>query len=201
MPQYNRRMPNVKRIPKLSVPEDILQKVEATMLLPQEVTATRMRYKNLHFHNFSEIIQHPEIRKDIEKNMQIVKETEDYANLFSLLSEKAGADAADLLTEKLMRLKPGVDDDVLAALSEGYERGEVYEREDISAKIISLLESNKLRDMLDFSSLLMLLGRSKSRDVLPVLYSYFVFFRDNYPEEEYYEAPLFAMYDIVRPEA
>lgn len=195
MPQYNRRMPNVKRIPKLSVPEDILRKVEATMLLPQEVTATRMRYKNLHFHNFSEIIQHPEIRKDIEKNMQIVKETEDYANLFSLLSEKAGADAADLLTEKLMRLKPGVDDDVLAALSE------VYEREDISAKIISLLESNKVRDMLDFSSLLMLLGRSKSRDVLPVLYSYFVFFRDNYPEEEYYEAPLFAMYDIVRPEA
>ena len=195
MPQYNRRISNVKRIPKLSVPEDILQKVETTMLLPQEATATRMRYKNLYFHNFSEIIQHPEIRKDIEKNMQIVKETEDYANLFSLLSEKAGADAADLLTEKLMRLKPGVDDDVLAAPSE------VYEREDISAKIISLLESNKVRDMLDFSSLLMLLGRSKSRDVLPVLYSYFVFFRDNYPEEEYYEAPLFAMYDIVRPEA
>ena len=212
-------MPNVKRIPKLSVPEDILQKVETTMLLPQEATATRMRYRNLHFHNFSEIIQHPEIRKgveperlqEIEKNMQIVKETEDYANLFSLLSEKAGADAADILAEKLMRLKPGVDDDVLAALCEGYSNfffenslillGEVYEREDISAKIISLLESNKVRDMLDFSSLLMLLGRSKSRDVLPVLYSYFVFFRDNYPEEEYYEAPLLAMYDIVSPEA
>ena len=42
MPQYNRRIPNVKRIPKLLVPEDIIQKVETTMLLPQEATATRM---------------------------------------------------------------------------------------------------------------------------------------------------------------
>jgi hypothetical protein len=212
-------MPNVKRIPRLSVPEDILQKVETTLLLPEEVTATRMRYRNLRFNKFSELIQHPELRKDIpperlqeiEKNIRFVKETEDYDTLFSLLGEKTGADAADLLAEKLLQLNSGVVDDVLAGLCESYSNfffenslillSEVYKREDISDKIVSLLESNKVRDMLDFSSLLMLLGRSKSREVLPVLYSYFVFFRDNYPQEEYYEAPLLAMYDIIRPEA
>jgi hypothetical protein len=212
-------MPNVKRIPRLSVPEDILQKVETTLLLPEEVTATRMRYRNLRFNKFSELIQHPELRKDIpperlqeiEKNIRFVKETEDYDTLFSLLGEKTGADAADLLAEKLLQLNSGVVDDVLAGLCESYSNfffenslillSEVYKREDISDKIVSLLESNKVRDMLDFSSLLMLLGRSKSREVLPVLYSYFVFFRDNYPQEEYYEAPLLAMYDLIRPEA
>lgn len=219
MSQYARRMPNVKRIPRLSVPEDILQKVETTLLLPEEVTATRMRYRNLRFNKFSELIQHPELRKDIpperlqeiEKNIRFVKETEDYDTLFSLLGEKTGADAADLLAEKLLQLNSGVVDDVLAGLCESYSNfffenslillSEVYKREDISDKIVSLLESNKVRDMLDFSSLLMLLGRSKSREVLPVLYSYFVFFRDNYPQEEYYEAPLLAMYDLIRPEA
>ena len=219
MSQYARRMPNVKRIPRLSVPEDILQKVENTPLLPKEVTAARMRHRNLQFYKFSELIQHPEVRKDIpperlqeiEKNIRFVKETEDYDTLFSLLGEKTGADAADLLAEKLLQLNSGVVDDVLAGLCESYSNfffenslillSEVYQKENISDKIVSLLESNKVRDMLDFSSLLMLLGRSKSREVLPVLYSYFVFFRDNYPQEEYYEAPLLAMYDIIRPEA
>lgn len=219
MSQYARRMPNVKRIPRLSVPEDILQKVESIPLLPKEVTVARMRHRKLRFNKFSELIQHPEVRKDvpperlqeIEKNIKFVKETEDYDTLYSLLREKAGADAADLLAEKILQLKPDAADDVLAGLCESYSNfffensllllNEVYKREDISDKIVSLLESNKVRDMLDFSSLLMLLGRSKSREVLPVLYSYFVFFRDNYPQEEYYEAPLLAMYDIIRPEA
>jgi hypothetical protein len=75
--------------------------------------------------------------------------------------------------------------------------GNEYRSRDISKDIIDTLKTNKIRDPLDFSSILMLLGKSGDSDYIDILYSFYVFFRDNFADDEYYEGPLIGIYEII----
>ena len=57
--------------------------------------------------------------------------------------------------------------------------------------------SSKIRDPLDFSSLLMILGRSKDAKYIHFLYTFYVFFKDNFPDKEYYEGPFLGLNEII----
>ena len=48
-------------------------------------------------------------------------------------------------------------------------------------------------DTQDFASIIQTLGLVKNDRNLTYLYSFYVFFKDNFPDEDYFEGPLFGI--------
>jgi len=194
---------------------EMKQKIPSIYLSDDEITVIKLRHARIHFINISKLLSDESFTKEIpserlkemENHINEVKETTDYDYLFSLLSKTKGSDAIDILIEKLLHLKPNVFEDIIDGLCDNYSEifidnalitlKKVFEKNDISEQILNLLKSNKIRDPLDFASLLMVLGQSRNENLLETLYSFYVFFKDNFPDEEYFEGPLLAMCDIL----
>ncbi len=215
MIEHERRMPRFKRLPKYTMPPEVRERIPSLEMSDDEINVLRLRHAKMCFGSFSAILEDEKIRKtfppdriaEIESNIRKVKQAKGYALLYSLLFEPAGNDAIDILVQKLVSLKPSVYDDVLESLGSDYTDMffdnalilfyRCFDKEDISSKILSFLETNAVRDPLDFASLCMSLGSSKNEDLLDFLYSMYLFFKDNFPEDSYFEGPLLAMVDIV----
>jgi len=142
--------------------------------------------------------------KELEK---LLKTSNDYNALFACLSTKAGQDIFSKLANKLKELNPSFCKDILNHLTEAYTNiffdtaflilAQECKAQDISADIIATLKTNKIRNPLDFASLLMTLGQTRNRENLPLLYGFYEFFVDNFPDENHMLGPLLAIQDIV----
>ena len=215
MLEYTRRMPRYEKIPRIKATDDDIGKIRTAAFQEGLVTITRLREGKLDFLNIDEVAREamkralPNDSRTIElmESVNRVEVEESYENLFGFLSSSIGADAISVLISKLRSKKYDVYKDVLMKLATGYNNifmdnaililGTEFHVCDISVEIVHLLMSNNIRDPQDFSSLLMLLGRSNESTYLNFLYSYYVFFKNNFPEEEYFEGPLIALQEIV----
>jgi hypothetical protein len=215
MIEYKRRMPRVEKIPEISETKVNIQRLNNDTFNQDIITVNRLRYAKLHFVDFDEIAlsamkqkMPADIRtKEIIENIGKVESTENYNDLFDFLYSKIGCDAITSLMKKLRNKNPDLCRDVLSKLTTGYNDifmdnaililGKEYCYKDISNDIISALKTNKIRDPLDFSSLTMILGKSNDARHLNFLYTFYVFFKDNFPEEEYYEGPLLAINELT----
>jgi len=61
---------------------------------------------------------------------------------------------------------------------------------DISSKILKILEEDLVRDPKDFSVLAQLIGISNNDKMINYLYSFYMYFINNFPEDNYFEGPL-----------
>lgn len=215
MIEYKRRMPRFEKIPGISATKVNIQKLKKGTFNQDIITVNRLRYAKLDFGDIDEIAlavmkqkMPDDIRtKEIIENIGRVESTENYNDLFDFLSSKIGCDAITSLVKKLRNKKHNLYKDILSKLTTGYNDifidnaililGNEYCYKDISNDIISALKTNKIRDPLDFSSLTMILGKSNDTRHLNFLYTFYVFFKDNFPEEEYYEGPLLAINEIT----
>ena len=108
---------------------------------------------------------------EITENIEKVESENRYTVLFDYLSSGIGNDAISPLIKKLRDKNQNLYEDVLSKLTSDYTDtfmdnallilGGEYKYQDISDKIVETLMSSKIRDPLDFASLLMILGRSK----------------------------------------
>jgi hypothetical protein len=208
-------MPRYERIPRITATTKDIEELKTANFQEGPITVNRLRDAKLDFHNIDEValafmkrkLPDDSRTKEIMESVSRIELVENYEELFSFLSSRIGADATSALIRKLKSKKHDLYKDVLIKLTAGYNEifmdnaimilGNEFHQKDISDDIIHVLMSNKIRDPLDFSSLLMILGKSNDSRHLNFLYSYYTFFKDNFPEEEYFEGPLVAIKDIV----
>jgi hypothetical protein len=107
-----------------------------------------------------------------------------------------------------METKKSFFEDLLAKLREPYE--DLYfdnalmaifkilrDKPERGHGIISFLSEDKVRDPIDFSSLFMTLLATNSREHMDWLYTYFVFFQDNFPQDNHFLGPYYAMMSLL----
>ncbi len=215
MLEYERRMPKIEKIPQITATKVDIDKLNKVILDQDSVTVIRLRHAKLTFSNFDEItlaamkreLPNDTRTKEIIENIGKVESANRYDVLFDFLSIKIGNDAISPLIKKLRNKNKDLYRDVLAKLTGDYTNTFMdsaililcseYDHQDISDEIIGMLKTNKIRDPLDFSSLLMILGRSKDARYINFLYTFYVFFKDNFPEAEYYEGPFLGINEII----
>ena len=73
----------------------------------------------------------------------------------------------------------------------------LIEYDNMSSVILSLIKKDYVRDPKDFASLIQVLGKSKIREDINLIYSYYIYFKDNFPDDTHYEGPLFGMYYMM----
>ncbi len=215
MLKYERRMPRVGKIPQIKATEKDIDKLKSVTLDQELITVIRLRHVKLNFKNVDEIaleamkkINPEDLRiAEINENTKKVESENRYTVLFDYLLSGIGNDAISPLIKKLRDKNQNLYGDVLSKLTGDYTDafmdnallilGGEYEYQDISDEIISTLMLNKIRDPLDFASLLMILGRSKDSRHIDFLYTFYVFFKDNFSEKEYYEGPFLGLEEII----
>lgn len=215
MLEYKRRMPRYNRIPKITATNRDIENLSITRFRDDDISVTRLRYAKLDFQNIDEIaieLMQSKLPDDprtmeIMQSVHRIETSEKYDELFSFLSSRTGSDAFSPLIRKLRSKKDTLYMDVLSKLENGYNDifmdnaililGYEFNHRDISDDIIRTLLSDRVRDPQDFSSLSMLVGKSGDSRHIDFLYSLYIFFRDNFPEDEFFEGPLLAITDIT----
>ena len=215
MLNYERRMPRLKKIPQVKATEKDIDKLKKVILEQDVINEIRLRHTLSISKKFDEIAleamkqaipNDPRIT-EINKNIEKVESENRYAVLFEYLSTGIGIDAKSPLITKLRNKNSKLFVDVLSTLTGVFSNifidnalsilGGEYEYQDISDNIVETLMSGKIRDPLDFASLIMILGRSKDARHIDFLYTFYVFFKDNFSEEKYYEGPFFGLEEII----
>ena len=215
MLNYKRRMPRIEKIPQLKATKNDIDKFKKVILEQELITTIRLRHANLNFKNANEIALEAMKRvipgdsriTEINENIIKVESENRYTVLFDYLSSRIGNDAISPLIKKLRNKNSNLYRDTLLKLISNYSDtfmdnallilGGEYEYQDISDEIISTLMLNKIRDPLDFASLLMILGQSNDTRHIDFLYSFYIFFKDNFPDTEYYEGPFLGLDEII----
>ncbi len=215
MLEFKRRMPRFEIIPQIRATKEKIDNLKKLNFETDKITVIKLRRAKLDFENYDQLTidvmkqQSPndDRTKEIVKNIEKVKTTEVYEALFAFLSTKTGHDSISALIKKLRAKKQDLYKDVLFKLTSDYNDvfidnaililGNEYRSRDISKDIVDTLKTNRIRDPLDFSSILMLLGKSGDSDYIDLLYSFYVFFSDNFADDEYYEGPLIGIYEII----
>lgn len=215
MLNYERRMPRVGKIPQIKAMKKDIDKFKKVILERELITTIRLRHAKLNFKNVDEIALEAMKRvipgdsriAEINENIEKVESENRYTVLFDYLSSRIGNDAISPLIKKLRDKNQNLYRDVLSKLTCEYTDifidnaililGGEYVYQDISNEIINTLMLNKIRDPLDFASLLMILGRSKDTRHIDFLYTFYIFFKDNFPEAEYYEGPFLGLNEII----
>jgi len=70
---------------------------------------------------------------------------------------------------------------------------ETIKRKDISDEILDVLKKDKIRDPQDFAVLAQIMGLGDTNNKIVYLYSFYKYFINNFPEENYFEGPLFGI--------
>ena len=70
---------------------------------------------------------------------------------------------------------------------------ETIKKKDISDEILDLLKKDKIRDPQDFSVLAQIMGLADTNNKIMYIYSFYKYFINNFPEENYFEGPLFGI--------
>ncbi len=215
MLDYKRRMPRLTKIPQIKATKKDIDKLRNAPLSQEVVTTIRLRHAKMTFKNADEVVLNafkralPEDYRlaELKDNIKKVESENRYSVLFDFLSSRTGNDALSPLIRKLRNKNQNLFEDVLSKLISGYTDtfmdnaliildGE-FEYHDIGDRIVDTLKSGKIRDPLDFASLAMVVGRSKTAKHIDFLYTFYVFFKDNFPDKEYYEGPLLGLKDLL----
>lgn len=207
-------MPRYERIPIIDLPPEKLKEINQLPLSKIQVTVNKLRHVKISFPGHDEIarkllikkLKNDKRTKEALTNTKLIESCNEFNTLFSYLSTSVGCDAITLLNKKLKSINKDLYKMVLTKLEDAYNDlfidntivilANELRINDISENILEFLKLNKMRDPLDFSSMLMILGQSKNKGLINLLYSFYIFLKDNFPEEEYFEGPLLAIKDI-----
>jgi hypothetical protein len=210
--EFKRRMPKMEKIPLLNPPDDIEEWYKSEPFSDQKITEFKLRdfmfiendIQQFITKTMFEIVKDKEReRKYIEGKKSINKET-DVHKLLDLLNDEDYFDLnADIIT-RLDKLDANIYKHFLEKLKTEFSNQDFdniikilvinLRRKNISDEIIEVLEANYIRNPRDFASLLQILGLQKTEKNLTLLYTYYKFFKNNIPEEIYYEGPLLGIY-------
>ncbi|NLK46660.1 MAG: hypothetical protein GX297_08435 [Treponema sp.] len=209
---YNKRIHKYQKIPLLSVPENIEEWYKNQDFSENEITVFKLRHIFIRSPDIEEVIMRNVLKeiKDDQKRIENYKTNIEYINneesenvLLKLLNENSFQDCRVEIINKLISINENIFLKVLELLENDYTDiffdnslrilSRTALKRDISKEIISFINSNSIRDPKDFSSIIQILGCCKNEEVLQILFSIYNYLVDNFPDDEYYEGPLFGL--------
>jgi len=141
----------------------------------------------------------------IQKNIKIEK---DYTKLQDLLIQRNHRELVPEIIKRMCSLNENIYKEYINKLEEKYSEEEfddiinvlveVIKQKDISEEIIGLLKKDKIRDPQDFAVLSQILGIAVTGDKINYIYSFYRYFINNFPEENFFEGPLFGIEYYLR---
>jgi hypothetical protein len=201
--EYIRKMPKMEKIPLLNPPADIKEWYKSEPFSKDTVTEFKLRDFMFIENNIQQFITKImfEITKDKERERKyiegkdIINNETDVNKLLILLDDKAYFDLNMDIIARLHELDTNIYKHFLEKLKHefpDYDFDNIIKilvmklkTENISDEIIEVLEANYIRNPRDFSSLLQILGLQKTEKNIKLLYTYYRFFKNNFPEEPY----------------
>lgn len=219
---YKRRMPRFSKIRKIEFPANGRETLE-NFEYPEELIPTVLTLRRLSLDPRSEItdIAYKALKKsnkdservqEMERNRGFIENCDDYDTLFSLLSQSKGMDGLSRIVVKLMAANEDLLEDIFDGLRNPYNElfmdnslrviyAVLEEHPEKGQEIIKFLSEDKVRDPIDFSSILMTLLATKSREHLDWLYTFFIFFQDNFPDESHFLGPYYALMSLLNTDS
>jgi hypothetical protein len=209
---YSKRIHKFQKIPLLVVPESIEEWYKNQDFSENEVTVFKLRHifiqspdieeeiiKNV----LKELINDKERIKEYNTNIEYINNEESENVLLKILNENSFQDCRVEIIKKLLSINENIFLKVLELLKNDYTDiffdnslrilSRIAWKRDISKEIISFIKTNPIRNPKDFSSIIQILGCCKNKEVLQILYSIYNYLVDNFPDDEYYEGPLFGL--------
>jgi hypothetical protein len=209
--KYERRMPRFEVIPMLDAPDDIFEWYEKQQYSSDEINVFRLRniwmispdIENTIAEKFQNASQDKERSKRYWERKKSVRKQNDAGVLLEELNQDAYMDSRIDIIERLLELDSGIYKVFLENLKKEYLPHyfddalriliRTIRKQIITEDILDLFRSNKFRDPKDFASVMQLLGFVKSRENLKLLYSFYIFYLENFPESNLFEGPLFGI--------
>ena len=141
----------------------------------------------------------------IQKNIKIEK---DYTKLQDLLIQRNHRELVPEIIKRMCSLNENIYKEYINKLEEKYSEEEfddiinilveVIKQKDISDEIIGLLKRDKIRDPQDFAVISQIMGIAVTEDKIKYLYSFYRYFINNFPEDNFFEGPLFCIEYYLR---
>ena len=208
---FEKRMPRFEKVPLLKYPDNMKKWLETRQFAENELTVYRLRdvwlrnpdLENLAIEQMFTAIEEKKRQRKYEENNKIILKEEKVATLLEYLSNNDFFDSRIEIIDRIMSLDGDIYRDFLARLNEKYSDvffdnvtrvlARKIKEKDLFEELFSLLKNNIVRDPSDFSSILQIMGLSKNKLVPSILFSFYTFFQDNFPDKPYFEGPLLGM--------
>lgn len=209
---YERRMPRFEVIPMLAPPEDISEWYSKQQYSSEEINVFRLRniwivspeVENTIAEKVQDNIRDKERAKRYWEKKKSVRRQNDVGVLLEELLQYKNVDSRIDIIDRLFVLDSGIYKIFLENLKKEYLPHyfddtmriliRTIRKQNITEDILDLFRSNKFRDPQDYASLLQVLGLIKSKINLGLLYSFCVFYQDNFPDTSLFEGPLFGIF-------
>lgn len=209
--KYERRVPRFEVIPMLDAPDDIPEWYEKQQYSSEEINVFRLRniwmispeIESTIAEEFQNASQDKERSRRYWEKKKSVRKQNDVGVLLEELNQAAYMDSRIDIIDRLFELDTGIYKVFLENLKKEYSPHyfddalriliRTIRKQNITEDILDLFRSNKFRNPQDFASVVQLLGFVKSRKNLNVLYSFYIFYLNNFPDTNLFEGPLFAI--------
>jgi hypothetical protein len=209
--KYERRMPRFEVIPMLEPPDDIAEWYLEQQYSSEEINVFRLRniwivspqVENSIAEKVQDNIRDKERAKKYWEKKESLRRQNDVGVLLEELIQNKNVDSRIDIIDRLFELDNGIYKVFLENLKKEYLPHyfddtmrvlvRTIRRQNITEDILDLFRSNKFRDPQDYASLLQVLGFIKSKTNLGLLYSFYVFYQDNFPDTSLFEGPLFGI--------
>jgi len=205
-----KRMTRFKNIQILEMPIDIIKWYRSIKYSGEEITVFSL-------HHMIEIDERDSaiFLKDIRKRLSnsellestnllcIIENSEEIEFLKDLLESKKHRELTNKIVERMYTINDYIYKDYLDKLNTKYSE-DIFDtivsvliitikRKNIVNEIFELLINDKIRDPQDFAVLAQILGIAITEDKVNYLYSFYKYFINNFPDNNYFEGPLFGI--------
>jgi len=140
-----------------------------------------------------------EERKESEEHLIWIKNENCISELLSIYDNDKHKELVREIVSRIIQLDNCIYKKFLEKLKVKYTENEfdnvihilveTIKTKDISEELLEVLSSDYVRDPQDFAVLIQILGLC-SNDTFSYLYTFYNYFKNNFPEENYYEGPL-----------
>jgi hypothetical protein len=212
---FEKRVARYEKVPKLLIPNDFESWIKKQKLSDNKITVFKLRdmwilncslenkIKDLVLNNKSQI----ERKNEYLQKIRMIKNVNASTNLFGFLDNTEYLDLHIDIIDKIIELDDNSYSLFIDKLSMKYSDmffdnalryfARLIEIDNMSDVVLELIKMDYIRDPKDFASLLQVFGKSKKMEDINLLYSYYVYFKDNFLDDYHFEGPLFGMFYML----
>jgi hypothetical protein len=212
---FEKNVARYERIPKLVIPQDFESWLKKQNLSDEEITVFKLRdiwirdcslekkIKDLVLSHKSQI----ERNNKYSEKMVMIDNMNIINSLFDFLDNTEYLDLHIDIIDKIIKLRSNSYSLFIDKLSTKYSDmffdnalryfSRLIEINNMSDVVFELIKKDYIRDPKDFASLLQVFGKSKKMEDINLLYSYYVYYKDNFPDDYHFEGPLFGMFYMM----
>jgi len=208
--QIEKRMTRFKNIQLLEIPENIESWYKTIKYSEEKITVFKLHHM-ISIDEEEREVFFIDLRKQLKKeekiesnilSTQLSVET-DLGKLKELIEQRKHRELVPQIINRMLSINEDIYLEYIHRLDNQYTEDifdnaiavliETSKKKDISNEILDLLKKDKIRDPQDFAVLSQIMGLGDTNNIIMYLYSFYRYFINNFPDENYFEGPLFGI--------